>query len=163
MKPNLVESGRLLPRAICCKKLYFCATSGHGAKHLLDVDRTSFAAEHRHSWIGGDISDAHRLALNVCSLGLNVWHWALLNHFAEELPEPAEICLQVEALLDEAARLVSQSPTQFRIDQQSLNRFSNPFDVAGVGQKPCLFVRHQFHDSFQSRCDHGHADGHGLF
>src|SRR5262249_12268223 len=58
MKSNVGEPWRWLPRATCRKKLYFCATSGHGAQHLLDVDRTSFAAEHRHSWIGSDIGDA---------------------------------------------------------------------------------------------------------
>jgi len=75
----------------------------------------------------------------------------------------AKFACRFKPLLDKLTCLIGQSPAQFRIGQQSLKRFGQPLNVAGVRQKPCFFVRHQFLDSFQSRRDHWDADRHGFF
>src|SRR5438132_4115956 len=63
VEADLAETRRRLPRTICGEQFDLRAAPGHRAQHLLNVDRTSFPAEDRHAWIGGDISDAHRWIL----------------------------------------------------------------------------------------------------
>src|SRR2546430_670493 len=100
------------------------------------MNRTPLPAKDRHSWVSGDISDAHQgVELNRTQSWVSfdrcLKSQRLTNCFKQQVPESGEVIVKIKTLFNNFSRLRTQSAAQCRIGQQSLNPFSQCLWIPG--------------------------------